>query len=445
MVTLEKLGFPTVSGVAKGFVNNFQITASAVGFPELRYVEEAFCYSGSSVELVQKDINRLISKIIEKFTTPLKVNTGKMSGPIQTQAGYAAPWGTVELGPVNQSTIRFSGNTYEEAYAQLRNKFMDWGWSDGLPLIPPTKERVREMLKATSHKPEEVVVSKLPPGDGIATIQKIAVNAVMAGCEPEYFPVVLAATEAMGNAPMMLVTLQSTSPHYPFFWINGPIIKELGLNYLMGTLGPGSQSKVNIAIGRATRLIVMNIGGAYVGTQDMDTMGWPSKFSAVTAENEEDCAELGWTPYSIQKGFSAKDSTISVYSAVDQDDLVGMSSRSGLGILTAAASDMACVACLHEGILFMVSGDDARMMARDGFKTKESIRDFIAENITVDKRAYMAFHQMTEEAYKKRFAVGGMRRIRAENIHILRVGADAGKDIFLRGGGAATVSIDKWR
>jgi len=445
MVTLEKLGFPTVSGVAKGFVKNFQITAGAVGFPELPYVEEAFCYSGGSVELVQKDIDRLIPKIIEKLTTPLTVGTNKISQPIQTQAGHNAPWGTVELGPVTQSTIKFTGGTYDEAYTQFQNRFMDWGWSDGLPLIPPTIERVEAMLKATKHKRDEVVVDKLPPGEGIATVQKIAVNAVMAGCEPEYLPVVLAATEAMSKAPGILVTLQSTSPHYPFFWVNGPVIKELGLNYLQGTLGPGSQSKVNIAIGRATRLIVMNIGGAYVGTQDMDTMGWPSKFSAVTAENEDDCAALGWTPYHIHKGFSAKDSTISVYSGGDQADLVGMSSRSGLGILTAAAADMACIACLHEGILFMVSGDDARMMARAGFKTKDSIREFLAKNIAADKKAYMAFSGMTEEAYRKRFGDGDVHRIKPEVIHILRVGADAGKDIFLRGGGAATVSIDRWR
>jgi nitrogen regulatory protein PII len=445
MVTLEKLGFPTVSGVAKGFVNNFQITAGAVGFPELPFVEESFCYSGSSVELVQKDIDRLIPKIVEKLTIPLNVGTGKISNPIQTQAGYPAPWGTVELGPTTQSTIKFTAKTYEEAFSQFQNRLMDWGWSDALPLIPPTPARVEAMLAATKHKRDEVVVAKFPPGEGIATVEKIAINAVMAGCEPAYFPVVLAATKAMGQAPGIIVTLQSTSPHIPFFWVNGPIIKELGFNYQQGTLGPGSQSKVNIAIGRATRLIAMNIGGAYVGTQDMDTIGWPSKFSAVAAENEDDCAELGWRPYSIQKGFSAKDSTISVYGPSDQADLVGMSSRSGLGILTAAAHDMACVGCLYEGIVFLVSGDDARLMSRDGFKTKESIAEFLAKNIAVDKRTYMAFTNMTEEAYKKRFGDGDIHPIKVEDVHIIRVGADAGKDIFARGLGAQTVSIDEWR
>ena len=153
-------------------------------------------------------------------------------------------------------------------------------------------------------------------------------------------------------------------------------------------LGPGSQSRVNIAVGRATRLIMMNIGGAYVGVKDMDTIGAATKFSLVAAEHEDDLAPLGWQPFHIEKGFSPNTSTITQLRIGDHNETFGMTTDNPEGLLASAAHDMGCIACGmgvfavfggvrgaggREGspgrtsVLVLLSGDDARLIQRGGY------------------------------------------------------------------------------
>lgn len=181
------------------------------------------------------------------------------------------------------------------------------GWTDGLPIIPPTPERVERMLSYVGRRGDEVI-AEMPPAMGDATVEKIAINAVMAGCLPEYMPVLVAAVEAMAEPKFKLYGIQNTTnPVAPLLVINGPIRKRLDINCGAGALGPCWRA--NATIGRAIRLILLNIGGATPGSVDKATHGMPGKYTFCMGENEEDSP---WEPLHVERGFSPETSTVTV-------------------------------------------------------------------------------------------------------------------------------------
>ena len=182
--------------------------------------------------------------------------------------------------------------------------------SDGLPLVPPTPERVERMLRQTRRAPGEIVAT-VAPGFGVATVERIAINAVTAGCRPEYLPVLVAAVEAMAEPRFNLQGIQATTnPATPWIIINGPVAREIGVNARLNCLGQGTRA--NATIGRAVRLILQNIGGALPGDMDRATHGQPAKYTFCCAENE---AESPWEPLHVERGFSAGESTVTVVGA----------------------------------------------------------------------------------------------------------------------------------
>ena len=184
------------------------------------------------------------------------------------------------------------------------------GKTDGLPVIPPTPERVAGMMAGLSRVPGHVV-AELPPRGGVATIEKLAINAVMAGCLPEYFPVVVAAVEAMMEPQFNLGGVQTTTnPVAPFLLINGPARRSLDINCGAGALGPGRRA--NATIGRAIRLILVNVGGAIPGDVDKSILGMPGKYAFCLGELEE---ESPWEPFHVEKGHARDDSTVTVVSS----------------------------------------------------------------------------------------------------------------------------------
>ncbi|MEE9198164.1 MAG: hypothetical protein V3U26_00040, partial [Dehalococcoidia bacterium] len=220
--------------------------------------------------------------------------------------------GAVDAGftVVSDPVLAFEGADLLEAMEAMNRRFLEWKWSDGLPLIPPTPERVEGMLRGTAKAPQDVI-TRLEPGFGIATVEKIAVNTVMAGCRPEHLPVVIAAVQCLSEPQMYLRNkAMSTGPHAPFILVNGPIAGELGINAKVCALGPGSISYANTVIGRALRLVMMNVGYTYPGVSDMDTIGSPTKYSMCAAENEE---ESPWEPYHVAQGYAPDDSTVTVH------------------------------------------------------------------------------------------------------------------------------------
>jgi len=175
-------------------------------------------------------------------------------------------------------------------------------WTDGLPFVPPTKERVEEFLKFTDRSPDEVI-AVLPSANLGATPWNIAVNAVMAGCHPEHMPVILAAVEALGDERCCLGSLGSTSGIFPYILINGPIVKELGIEHGAQLVSRGP----NPAIGRAIALIVRNIAGFRPGTSYMGTFGYPLAFTLAESEDQ-----TPWEQFHVQQGFDRTTSTVTI-------------------------------------------------------------------------------------------------------------------------------------
>ncbi len=154
-------------------------------------------------------------------------------------------------------------------YEAVQRLYLELGWSDGLPIIPPTPERVEAMLHTVDLTPDRII-TEIPPNWGGATVEKLAVNAVMAGCLPECFPVIVAAVDAMGDPAFNLYAIQATThPCAPLLIVNGPIRETLGINASSGAFGPGWRA--NATIGRAIRLMLLNVGGGYPGVGDMAT------------------------------------------------------------------------------------------------------------------------------------------------------------------------------
>ena len=183
-------------------------------------------------------------------------------------------------------------------------------WSDGLPVVPPTVERVQRMLAGTRRPPGELV-SSIAPGFGAATVERIAINAVLAGCTPGHLPTVIAAVEAVATPEFNLQGIQATTnPVAVWVIVNGPAGRELGVNGSFNCLGQGTPA--NAAIGRALRLVLQNIGGALPGEMDRATHGQPGKYTFCCAENED---ANPWEPLHVERGFRRDASTVTVVGA----------------------------------------------------------------------------------------------------------------------------------
>jgi hypothetical protein len=185
--------------------------------------------------------------------------------------------------------------------------FYEKGWTDGLPIIPPTEDRIQSMLSAVGMEPDTIIGS-IPERDRAFTTEVVAINAVMAGCLPEYFPVVVAIVAAMSDSAFGLHGPTATTHGAAILTIvNGPIIQGIGLNAGQGLFGPGNRA--NATIGRAVRLVLMNAGGSH--EFDRATLGHPGKYTYCIAENED----TDWVPLHVQRGFDRASSTVTVFAA----------------------------------------------------------------------------------------------------------------------------------
>jgi hypothetical protein len=188
--------------------------------------------------------------------------------------------------------------------------YVERRWGDGLPVIPPTPERVSDALRYTDRRPDDVV-ALVAPAYGAATVERIAINAVLAGCHPSYLPVLIAAVEAIAAPAFNLQGIQATTnPVAVMLLINGPVATQLDVNAGYNCLGQGWRA--NATIGRALRLILQNIGGGRPGEMDRATHGQPGKYTFCCAENE---AASPWEPLHVERGFPPTTSTVTVIGA----------------------------------------------------------------------------------------------------------------------------------
>ncbi|MGZ8210824.1 MAG: hypothetical protein ACXWUH_09975 [Burkholderiales bacterium] len=201
------------------------------------------------------------------------------------------------------------------------------GWTDGLPVTPPTDERVLRMLGGTRRRPDEVV-GQIPPYLAPCTVEKVAVNAVLAGCKPEYMPVLLAALEAALEPVFTLHGVTATTYFSsPIVIVNGPVAKRIGMNSGLNALGQGNRA--NATIGRALNLIVRNVGGGRSGEVDRATLGAPSKITLCFAEDESDPA---WEPLSVARGFAPGTSTVTLFQGHGVEGFVDQKTRTPEGL-----------------------------------------------------------------------------------------------------------------
>ena len=248
--------------------------------------------------------------------------------------------------------------TYEHAYEQ--------GWTDGLPIIPATPEAVEEFV-AASGRPADQVVAILPPRKGRATVEVIAINAIMAGCRPEYMPVLLAAIEGVTDPSYPLEFMQvTTNPMTPFLLVNGPVRQKLDINYGTGCLGPGWRA--NATIGRALRLVLINAGGAWPGVYSKTSFGSPLRYSYMCGENEE---ENPWTPFHVDRGFKREDSTVTAFKA---SNFCNISGGEGVGpeeILRQIATNMPPMYGGGDGVLLLLGVNHARSLHEAGLGKRD--------------------------------------------------------------------------
>jgi thiol-disulfide isomerase/thioredoxin len=310
----------------------------------------------------------------------------------------------------------------------------DQGFSDGLPLVPPTPERVLRMLAGTNRDPQEVL-AVMPPNMGEVTVEKVAINAVMAGCKPEYMPVINTIVQAICtdeyNIHGVMATTMGASP---VVVVNGPIRQRIGMNMKIGALGQGNRA--NATIGRAVRLVIRNVGGAKPGGTERSTLGNPMKFTMCFAEWEE---RNPWGPLHVERGFEAEDSVVSVFTMssgptliVDQDSRTGPALAGTMGLSLEAifnprahyATDCLLVIVPEHVDTFVKDGyTKADIRRRIQEVTARPIRDLVADDVSgTGFKAEMAASMDDEQLSKK------LPKFKTEeDIHIVVAGSEAGK------------------
>lgn len=259
----------------------------------------------------------------------------------------------------------------EDSLEAVYELFLERGWGDGLPIVPPTEERIHRMLSGTRRSPDQVVAA-LPPAGGEATVEKIAVNCVMAGCRPDYLPVVNAAIEAMADPRFNLYGVQTTTnPVTPAIIVNGPIRQALGLNSSYNCLGQGNRA--NATIGRAVRLVLTNVGGASPGVLDKATQGQPAKYTFCFAENEE---ESPWESLSVEQGLAPGTSAVTAVGAggtIDINDPYCKTADGLLDLMAGSITPLGCGNMMHvgHGPLLILCPEHAHLLAGQGYSKAE--------------------------------------------------------------------------
>jgi hypothetical protein len=350
-VSIEDRQKPVIVLANYGFANDAESASRSKGVPGIRVIPTKVPCESTLIPDIEAGIDEAWEAIINALTKPLTA-AEKSPGVEKTEA---------------PSRIIFKGSLEE-----VNRFFYRRGWTDGLPIIPPTEDAVAEMLTGTDL-PADHLLGKLQSRLGKATVEKIAINAVMAGALPTYLPVLIAGTinllESEQGFNGYTTFGFSTGSWAPFWIINGPIRHQLNINNSSGSFSPGNIA--NAAIGRAMGLIIKNIGGVRKGIEDMGVMGNPMKYTMVIAENEE---ESPWEPLHVEHGYKKEDSTISL--SFPQSFLQHYPPGSDAASILQSALDN-ITRSMRYTIIF--NPPTAKNLAREGY-TKEKIKKYIAEN-----------------------------------------------------------------
>ena len=364
----ERAGFPSVSVISTAFLKQAAVVAKGLGLPDMAIAEyPGVPMTDSTDELRRKVEKDLLPQIISGLSQPF--------GTRSTEAADVAP---------APHDIVFRGSL-----DAVNQHFYDNFWSDGLPVIPPTLARVAQFLKFTDRAPEEVI-GPCPPANRQATVWNIAVNGVMAGCRPEYMPVLIAVIDAVLDPVYKIEDAGSTPGWESLIVVNGPIARELGLNHGQGVMRTGKQA--NTSIGRFLRLFLRNLAGYYHAPEGADKGSIGQSFLVAAAENEEAVAEIGWQPYSVDRGFKVGDNIVTVQSvvAISAPTYSGSDKASEHAALIAdvigqrACGYWAAIGMVYSNWhpLLMLGPSIAKVFAQDGW-SKADIRRYLYDNVKI--------------------------------------------------------------
>lgn len=309
---VEQLGIPTVTIVCDGFLAQSRLSAAGLGIPNLPFCAHPGHVNVTSDAEVQKNA---AGKMIDQIVGGLMVQP---------------PEGRPPREPDSRDIV------FKGSFEEVNSYFYGREWSEGLPVVPPTAEKIELFLKFT-ERPAEDVVGSLLPDNREATIWNIAVNGVMAGCRPEYMPVLAAIVEAMTDPKFGHEHMGHTPGTEALIIINGNIIKELDFNCTQGALRPGFQA--NTSIGRFWRLYLRNVAGFLPHKTDKGCYG--DNFRIVLAENEEAAASMGWEPLSVDRGFTAGDNVVTITSCTERTQAIEVGAPTAEAILKNIEARMA--------------------------------------------------------------------------------------------------------
>ncbi len=366
-IAAEKAGIPAVSIVSTPFAAQARAFARGLGLIAPALAE----YPGeprndSAEQLHDKTVNQLLPRILE--------------GLVRRSDAEAQSGNAVEPG---QRDIVFRGNLQ-----QVQDFFHEQLWSDGLPVIPPTVDAVEKFIAFTDRSPDEVI-GICAPEYRAATIWNVAVNGVMAGCRPEYMPVLIAIVECSVDPLFRLEDASSTPGWEPLIIINGLIIKQLDFNSGTGAMRVGRQA--NTSIGRFLRLYMRNIPGLRIPPGETDKPGIGYTFNVVLAENEDAVAEMGWEPFSVGRGFERGESVVTVQSVTSITQSVytpATDARTQVAVISEIIGQnfayQSHVGALNKAWypLLVMSPSAAKAIAAEGW-SKQDIKQYLYENTKV--------------------------------------------------------------
>jgi hypothetical protein len=312
----------------------------------VRIVTTSHNYFGYPREEVFTDTKAAMLGMIEALTRPLTADEKTSRPREQVKPARITSKGTLD---------------------EIQNFFTENQWTDGLPIIPPTEDRVEKMLKGTSHRLDEVM-GLMGPEFWEVTVEKVAINAVMAGCKPDYLPVALAAISGCIEKDRGQWMVSATSI-VPMYLVNGPIRNEISMNASLGAQGPGNQA--NASIGRAIMLGFINLGGWWPGRNSLGSQGHPAQYTFCVPENEE---QSPWEPYHVEKGYKAEESVLSVL--VEYGGMCGGCE----GMRRTMPKSLSNIQRPFQGTI-LLDPSLAQIIANEGF-TKKELQKWLWENTT---------------------------------------------------------------
>lgn len=316
--------------------------------------------------------------------------------------------------------------TLSDSLDEINEYFYTNGYTDGLPIVPPSSDRVKRFVEASGKGPQETV-ALVPPLMGSATIERVAINAVMAGCRPEYMPMLLAAISAVCEPRFDLSAIQATTnPASPLLILNGPVRKRLDVNSGAGCFGPGWRA--NATIGRAMRLLLLNVGGGKPGPVDKSTQGYPGKYTFCFGENEE---ENPWQSLAVERGFAPADDTVTVVGAHGTSNIVETSPRAedvlkslAYGLINTGVNNFMDG---QSEVLLALCPPHAHIIANAGKLSKPMLREYLWERARAPTD-WFSDRKLSEIRSRKVPIVGGKVLIteRPENFIIVVAGGPGG-------------------